>query len=86
MVEPVRVGQPRPVTSSTLVAARTRRRFAAPVDLEAVRLRSEQAVAEVAAAPVQHLPAALLEALHGSWGTPAELGLAQERRLRLVVA
>lgn len=56
------------------------------VDLEALRVRSEDAVAAVAAAPVQHLPAALLEALMGSWGTPEELGLAPAAppRLRLV--
>jgi hypothetical protein len=56
------------------------------LDLEAVRLRNEAVVAEVAAAPVRHLPAALLEALEGSWGTPEELGLAPtpERHLRVV--
>ncbi len=72
------------MTASTLTAARTRRRYSAPVDLEALRLRNEQVVASVAAAPVRHLPAALLEALQGSWGTPEELGLAPARHLRLV--
>ena len=62
------------------------RRRPVVVDLEALRVRSESAVAAVAAAPVQHLPAALLEALQGSWGTPEELGLTTPapRRLRLV--
>ena len=59
---------------------------AAPVELSAVRARHEAAVAAVAAAPVRHLPAALLEALQGSWGLPEELGLVlpPERHLRLV--
>jgi hypothetical protein len=61
-------------------------RTAGVTDLQELRLRNEQVVAEVAAAPVRHLPAALLEALQGSWGTPEELGLAPtpERRLRVV--
>lgn len=51
-----------------------------PVDLTARRSASEAAVRAVAAAPVRHLPAALLDALHGSWGTPEEvLGLAPAR-------
>ena len=77
---------PGAVTTTSLSAARTRRRSGVLLDLETLRLRNEQVVAQVAAAPVQHLPAALLEALHGSWGTPQELGLAApaERRLRLV--
>ena len=56
------------------------------VDLETLRLRNEQVVAKVAAAPVRHLPPELLEALQGSWGTPEELGLTPSttRRLRLV--
>ena len=56
------------------------------VHLEELRLRNEQVVAKVAAAPVRHLPAELLEALQGSWGTPEELGLAPSttRHLRLV--
>ena len=72
------------MTASSLTAARARRRPAAPVDLEALRVRNEQVVAAVAAAPVQHLPAALLVALQGSWGTPEELRLAPVPRLRLV--
>lgn len=71
------------MTSSTL--ATTRRRSPAPVDLEALRLRNEAVVAAVAGAPVRHLPAELLDALLGSWGTPEELGLAPARRLRSVV-
>ena len=73
-------------TTSLAAAARTRRRPGVLVDLEALRLRNEQVVAQVAAAPVRHLPAALLEALQGSWGTAEELGLAApaQRHLRLV--
>lgn len=44
-----------------------------PVDLAVRRSRSQQAVQAVAGAPVRHLPAALLDALQGSWGTPQEL-------------
>ena len=69
------------MTPTALAASRRRPVF---VDLEALRVRNEVAVAVVAAAPVQHLPAALLEALQGAWGTPEELGLDGERRLRLV--
>ena len=78
-------GHPEDVTSPSLAPARARRRPVV-VDLEALRLRNERVVAEVAAAPVQHLPAALLEALQGSWGTPEELRLARVPvpRLRLV--
>ena len=43
------------------------------VDLAVRRSAAEQAVRAVAAAPVRHLPAALLDALQGSWGTPEEL-------------
>jgi hypothetical protein len=71
------------VTATTLAAARARR-TSCVVHLESLRVRSEAAVAAVAAAPVRHLPAALLEALQGSWGTPEELGLVQEPGLRLV--
>lgn len=75
-----------PVTATSLAPGRARRRCAALVDLEALRLRNEQVVGQVAAAPVRHLPTSLLEALQGSWGTPEELGLAASRhpRLRLV--
>jgi hypothetical protein len=53
-----------------------------------VRLRNDAVVAELAAAPVRYVPTALLEALHGSWGAPESLGLADvpQRRLRLVQA
>ena len=72
-----------PVTAPVSFASRRR---PVVVDLEALRVRSEEAVAAMAAASVQHLPAALLEALHGSWGMPEELGLAPapQPRLRLV--
>ena len=36
------------------------------------RARAEQAIADVVAAPVRYVPAALLEALQGSWGEPEE--------------
>ena len=57
-----------------------------PLDLTAFRARHDAVVAAVAAAPVHHLPAALLEALQGAWGTPEELGLTPTRptHLRLV--
>ena len=57
----------------------------APVDLQARREAVDAAVRAVAQAPVQHLPAALLDALQGSWGTPEEvLGVAAPvRRLAL---
>jgi hypothetical protein len=46
------------------------------VDLATRRAAAEAAVRAVADAPVRHLPAALLDALQGSWGTPEEvLGL-----------
>jgi hypothetical protein len=55
-------------------------------DLAERRLRADLAAASVAAAPVRHLPAELLEALQGSWGTPEELGLTptSTRSLRVV--
>ena len=86
MVDPSSPGHCRRVTSTALAARRPARRLAPVADLEALRLRNEAVVAELAAAPVRHVPAALLEALHGSWGTPQELGLVptQERRLRAV--
>lgn len=70
------------MTSSTRTAAR--RRSPAPVHLESLRLRNAAVVAAVAGAPVRHLPAELLDALLGSWGTPKELGLTAAPRLRLV--
>jgi hypothetical protein len=53
-------------------------------DLAAMRRRRKNALTAVAAAPVRHLPAELLEALQGSWGTPEELGLTTQRTLRAV--
>jgi hypothetical protein len=47
----------------------------APVDLTARRSACEAALRAVAEAPVRFLPAELLDALQGSWGTPEELGL-----------
>ena len=43
------------------------------VDLGVRRAAAEAAIRAAAAAPVRHLPAAFLDALHGSWGTPSEL-------------
>ena len=58
---------------------------AAVVDLRARRVGRGQALERVASAPVRYVPAELLEALQGSWGTPEELGLAPQRRaLRIV--
>ena len=80
-----RSGHAARVTPTSLRATTARRRRPVVVDLEAVRLRNELVVAAVAAAPVRHLPAALLEALQDSWGTPEELGFAPAApRLRLV--
>ncbi len=53
------------------------------VDLHVRRMGGQDAVTRAAAAPVRHLPAALLDALQGSWGTPEELGL-RAPRVRLV--
>lgn len=72
------------VTTSLLAATRTRRRPAPVADLEALRLRNEGVVTALAAAPVRHLSVELLDALLGSWGTPEELGLTPQRRLRVV--
>ena len=44
-----------------------------PVDLSARRSRVDLAVRATAQAPVRHLPAALLDALQGSWGMAQEL-------------
>ena len=38
------------------------------VDLSVRRARAERAIADVVAAPVRYVPAALLDALQGSWG------------------
>lgn len=70
------------MTSSTRTAGR--RHSPVPVDLESLRLRNEAVVAAVAGAPVRHLPAELLDALLGSWGTTEELGLTAPTRMRLV--
>jgi len=72
------------VTTTLRSAHRTRRRPAPVADLEALRLRNESMVSAVASAPVRHLPAELLDALLGSWGTPEDLGLTPQRRLHVV--
>ncbi len=56
------------------------------VDLDLRRAAAEAAVRAVADAPVRHLPAALLDALQGSWGTAAELLGTRTAPARLVVA
>ena len=43
------------------------------LDLSLRRRRAARAVREVANAPVRYLPAALLEALQDSWGSPEEV-------------
>lgn len=60
----------------------------AVVDLAARRASARAVVRAVADAPVRHLPAALLDALQGSWGTPEEvLGVAgAPAPVRLAVA
>jgi len=56
------------------------------VDLATRRAAAAAAVRAVAEAPVRHLPAAFLDALHGSWGTPEELLGTGVRPVRLEVA
>ena len=56
------------------------------VDLATRRAAAQAAVRAVADAPVRHVPAALLDALQGSWGTPQELLAARTPPVRLAVA
>lgn len=56
------------------------------VDLAARRAATRAAERAAAKAPVRHLPAALLEALQGSWGTPEELLAGRTFARRLAVA
>jgi hypothetical protein len=56
------------------------------VDLGLRRSAAAAAVRAVAEAPVRHLPAAFLDALQGSWGTPQELLGARTAPVRLAVA
>jgi hypothetical protein len=56
------------------------------VDLATRRAAADAAVRAVAHAPVRHLPAALLDALQGSWGTPQELLGARTVPVHLAVA
>ena len=56
------------------------------VDLATRRAAAEMAVRAAADAPVRHLPAALLDALQGSWGTPEELLGERTAPVRLAVA
>ena len=56
------------------------------VDLATRRAAAEAALRAAADAPVRHLPAALLDALQGSWGTPEELLGVRTVPVRLAVA
>lgn len=56
------------------------------VDLGVRRAAAAAAVRAVADAPVRHLPAALLDALQGSWGSPQELLGERRPPVRLAVA
>lgn len=56
------------------------------VDLGLRRAAAQAAVRAAADAPVRHLPAALLDALQGSWGTPQQLLGARTAPVRLAVA
>ena len=56
------------------------------VDLGLRRAAAAAALRTVADAPVQHLPAAFLDALQGSWGTPQELLGARTAPVRLTLA
>ena len=56
------------------------------VDLAVRRAAAAAAVRAVADAPVRHLPAALLDALQGSWGSPQELLDVCTAPVRLAVA
>jgi hypothetical protein len=56
------------------------------VDLATRRAAAGAAVRAVADAPVRHLPAALLDALQGSWGTAQELRGTRVPPVRLAVA
>ena len=57
-----------------------------PDNLARHRLRTLRAVQQAARAPVQYVPAALLEALQGSWGTPQAVLGAPVVPLRLLAA
>ena len=70
-----------PLTTSPLLPADDR-----VVDLATRRAAAQAAVRAVADAPVRHLPAALLDALQGSWGSPEELLGARRAPVRLAVA
>lgn len=56
------------------------------VDLGLRRDAAAAALRTVADAPVRHLPAAFLDALQGSWGTPGELLGVRTRPVILAVA
>ena len=56
------------------------------VDLGLRRSAAEAALRAAADAPVRHLPAAFLDALQGSWGTPQELLGTRTPPVRLAVA
>jgi hypothetical protein len=56
------------------------------VDLGQRRAAAAAAVRAMADAPVRHLPAAFLDALQGSWGTPQALLGTRVAPVRLAVA
>jgi cell division septation protein DedD len=72
-----------PLTARSSAAPDDRDRV---VDLGVRRAAAAAAVRAVADAPVRHLPAALLDALQGSWGTPQELLDRRTPPVRLAVA
>ena len=75
-----------PLTTLPLTAVPSAATADRVVDLGTRRAAAEAAVRAVAAAPVRHLPAALLDALQGSWGTPQELLGTRTAPVRLAVA
>ena len=73
------------MTSSRSAAVPTPRTAGDVIDLHMRRTGGQRVVERVASAPIRHIPAELLDALQGAWGTPEELGLVRrERHLRLV--
>ena len=67
------------MTASRTGAVPSQRTSCDVIDLHVRRMGGEQAVQVVAKAPIRHIPAALLEALQGSWGSPEQIGLAPSR-------
>lgn len=74
---------PLPLTSSPAAASPAEDRV---VDLAVRRSSAHAALRAATDAPVRHVPAALLEALQGSWGTPEEVLGVAAWPVRLAVA